>query len=266
MAQITGATTQSRSIENKLMPAEPAEAKSAGSRISGGVSEAQKASAVAEPTTISSLASRLSKAASSITQSTDRLDYKALNAKAEKNLQTILYPFVGEQKDAMAKQVPQPNDAVSSQSATAATAYLEGKGANPFAGLSREQLSTITNDDSGSFTVNERRAAHRQAHSEEEAWRVQVLAKATKEYEDSGKLTEFFKESLAHFMELPKMEQALYKEDYASDLQTKIKLDFNYFNHSAGDAGPSPGSLATLNIAGVSAAVSNIAQLLKFPG
>ena len=187
------------------------------------------------------------------------------DAKAENNLQTILYPFVGEQKDAMAKQVPEPNDAVSSKSAAAATAYLEGKGSNPFAGLSREQLSTITNDDSGSFTVNERRAAYRQAHSEEEAWRAQVLAKATKEYEDSGKLTEFFKESLAHFMELPKMEQALYKEYYASDLQSKIKLDFNYFNHSAGDAGPTPGSLATLNTAGASAGTSNIAQLLKFP-
>jgi hypothetical protein len=52
--------------------------------------------------------------------------------------------------------------------------------------------------------VNERRAAYRQAHREEEAWRTQVIAKAVQEYEESGKLTEFFKESLAHFMDLPK--------------------------------------------------------------
>lgn len=216
---------------------------------------------VSDGTSISTLAARLSKASTSITEITKDLDHNALNAKATKNIQTILYPFEGEQKAAAAKQVPQPNDAAATQSAAAATAYLEGKGSNPFTGLSREQLSTITNDESGAFTVNERRAAYRQAHSEEEAWRTQVIAKAVKEYEESGKLTEFFKESLAHFMDLPKMERALYPEDYASGLADKIKLDFNYFTHAAGDGGPTPGSLATLNSGGN----PNLADLIKFP-
>lgn len=110
--------------------------------------------------------------------------------------------------------------------------------------------------------MNEKRAAHRQAHTEEEAWRTQVIAKAVKEYEDSGKLTEFFKESLAHFMELPEMEQALYPENYASGLADKIKLDFNYFTHSVGAGAAAPGSLATLDTRGNS---SNIADLIKFP-
>ena len=81
MVQITGGTTQSRSIDNKLISSWVTEVKNAASSISGGVSEAQNTSAVTEATTtISSLATRLSKAASSISPSTDGLDYKALDA------------------------------------------------------------------------------------------------------------------------------------------------------------------------------------------
>lgn len=262
MVQIHSAPNQPRAAETTLSSTSRVEGRKASGEAAASVNESSHASAVSDGTSISTLAARLSKAASSTADRTNGMDYKALNAKAEQNIRSILYPFEGAQKAAMAKQLPEPNDAVSSKSASAATAYLEGKGSNPFAGLSREQLSTITNDDSGSFTVNERRAAHRQAHNEEEAWRMQVIAKAVKEYEDSGKLTQFFKDSLAHFMELPKMEQALYKENYANDLRDKIKLDFNYFTHAPGNGAATPGSLATLNSNG---GASNIADLLKFP-
>lgn len=261
MANITGTGNQSRVMESKVAASFTTDVKKSSGDTTAPASQASSIAAVSGGASISTLAARLSKASTSITESTNGLDYNALGAKAATNIQTILYPFEGEQKAAAATQVPQPNDAAATQSAAAATAYLEGKGSNPFTGLSREQLSTITNDESGAFTVNERRAAYRQAHSEEEAWRMQVIAKAVKEYEDSGKLTEFFKESLAHFMELPKMEQALYPENYASGLADKIKLDFNYFTHAAGDGAPTPGSLATLNPGGK----SNLADLIKFP-
>lgn len=262
MVNITNTGNQARVVESKVPSGLATEVKKSPGNTASPATQPANVGAVSGGASISTLAARLSKASTSITESTNGLDHKALNAKAEKNIQTILYPFEGEQKAAAAKQLPQPNDAAATQSASAATAYLEGNGSNPFKGLSREQLSTITNDDSGSFTVNEKRAAHRQAHSEEEAWRMQVIAKAVQEYEGSGKLTEFFKESLAHFMDLPKMEQALYPEDYASGLADKIKLDFNYFTHAAGDGAATPGSLATLNTHGNS---SNIADLLKFP-
>lgn len=262
MVQIPRASNQPRAVDTQLSFTSTGDVKKSSSEAAAPVNEPLNASAVSKGTSISTLAARLSKAASSITESTKGMDYKALNAKAEQNIHTILYPFEGAQQEAMAKQLPEPNDAASTQSASAATAYLEGQGSNPFAGLSRDQLSTIANDDSGSFTVNERRAAYRQAHAEEEAWRTQIIAKAVKAYEDSGKLTQFFKDSLAHFMELPKMEQAVYKENYAGDLQDKIKLDFNYFTHTSGDGAATPGSLATLGSNGSS---SNIADLLKFP-
>jgi hypothetical protein len=54
-----------------------------------------------------------------------------------------------------------PAVAVALASAAAANAYVADlSGPNPFAGLSREQLSAITNDESGTFTTTERYAAY----------------------------------------------------------------------------------------------------------
>jgi len=204
------------------------------------------AGAVADDVVISTLAGRLS-AASTATSATIRgYDHAALGAWVNDNTTDILYPLDTEHKAAAAKQVPQPNDAAAAKSAAAATAFVDRKGPNPFAGLSREQLSTISNDDSGTFTINERRAAFTQAYQEEEAWRIQVVAQAMQEYNTTGKMTNFFKSVLGHFNTLPQLEQSQYPADYASDLEDKIKLDFNYFNHAAGDGGPTPGSLADL--------------------
>ena len=201
--------------------------------------------AVADDVVISTLAGRLS-AASAATSATIRgFDHAALGVWVNDNTDDILYPLDAEHK-AAARQVPQPNDAAAAKSAAAATAFVDRKGPNPFAGLSREQLSAISNDDSGTFTINERRAAFTQAYQEEEAWRTQVVAQAMQEYNTTGKMTKFFKSVLAHFNTLPQLEQSQYPANYASDLEGKIKLDFNYFNHAAGNGGPTPGSLADM--------------------
>lgn len=202
--------------------------------------------ATAQDTVISTLASRLSMAASVTGANMQGLDRQSLAARINSNTDAILYTLDDEHKAAAARQVPEPNDAASARSAAAATAYVDGKAPNPFAGLSREQLATIVQDESGAFTVNERRAAFMQAYREEETWREQVVAEAMREYNTTGKMTIFFKSVLAHFNDLPKLEQALYPENYASDLEDKIELDFNYFNHAAGDAPATPGSLADL--------------------
>ena len=227
----------------------------AGSKVSSDKAASDKAQttqapagagAVADDVVISTLAGRLS-AASTATSATIRgYDHATLGAWVNDNTTDILYPLDAEHKAAAAKQVPQPNDAAAAKSAAAATAFVDRKGPNPFAGLSREQLSAISNDDSGTFTINERRAAFTQAYQEEEAWRTQVVAQAMQEYNTTGKMTNFFKSVLAHFNTLPQLEQSQYPANYASDLEDKIKLDFNYFNHAAGDGGPTPGSLADL--------------------
>lgn len=249
------ATNQRSAVKNDSDEKVPASLQtSATGRVSNGVS-------------ISTLAGRLSAAEAATAESIKGMDHRTLGAKAQGNITHILYPLEAAHLAAAAAEVPQPNDAESQRSADAATAFVGKKGAaNPFAGLSREQLSTITHDESGTFTINERRAAFTQAYNEEQAWRAQVIAKSIKEYEETGKLTEFFKDSLAHFMDLPKMEQALYPADYASGLSDKIKLDFNYFTHSAGNAPPSAVSLANLNKGSSASSGSNhIAALLQFP-
>ncbi|PJC99964.1 hypothetical protein GQ37_006615 [Janthinobacterium sp. BJB1] len=202
--------------------------------------------AVADDVVISTLAGRLSAAEKATSATIRGYDHATLGAWVNDNTADILYPLDAEHMAAAAKQVPQPNDAAAAKSAAAATAYVERKGPNPFAGLSREQLSAISNDDSGTFTINERRAAFMQAYQEEEAWRTQVVAQAMHEYNTTGKTTNFFKSVLAHYHALPQLEQSQYPANYASDLEDKIKLDFNYFNHAAGNGGPTPGSLADM--------------------
>lgn len=212
-----------------------------------GKAAASGAAAIADTTVISTLASRLSRASGVSSASNAGLGRDALADKINSNNLATLYRLDDQHKAAAAAQVPEPNDAASAKSAAAATAFVEKKGPNPFAGLSREQLSTIAQDESGTFTVNEKRAAFTQAYDEEQAWRQKVVAEAMREYNETGKMTKFFSSVLGHFTDLPAAEQALYPADYASGLQEKIDLDFNYFNHAAHDGAPTPGSLASLS-------------------
>lgn len=136
-------------------------------------------------------------------------------------------------------EVPNTSDPVLMARAKQATEFVNSaaRGSaserNPFSGLSREQLANIVYDDSGAYTVNERRAASYEAYRQEEAWREKVCAQAMDEYNRTGKLTKFFSSVLEHFKELPAIEQAQYPEDYASDLQYKVDLDFDYRKHKA---------------------------------
>jgi hypothetical protein len=195
---------------------------------------------------ISTLSSRLSKAADHTTARLQGMDHNGMANELNADIKKIFYDLDVAHKATAASEVPEPNDDASAQSAMSATAFVDGKSPNPFAGLSRDQLATIAHDESGTFTVNERRAAYTQAYQEEQAWRSQVVAAGMREYNETGKMTNFFQSVLGHFEGLPDLEKATYPENYADDLRAKIKLDFNYFNHSPGDAGPTPGSIADL--------------------
>lgn len=145
-------------------------------------------------------------------------------------------------------EVPNTDDPALLARAKQATAFTQAIGhgggvKNPFVGLSREQLSNIIYDDSGTYTINERRAASYEADMQEYAWRVKVCAQAMDEYNRTGKMTNFFKSVLDHYNGLPAIEQAQYPKDYASDLESKIKLDFNYRTHRAEGEGETPMSL-----------------------
>jgi len=239
-----------------------ASAPSATAAQGGPASSVQGATAVRPDVQISSLASRLNKAESGSGIADPALSHDQLGDMVRRNIAAVNYPLTEENKARMAREVPVPADPSALASAAAANAFVNDlKGPNPFAGLSREQLSTIANDDSGTFTTNERYAAYRQSYDEEQQWRTQAVAQAMAEYHASGKLTNFFESVLDHFTTLPRAEQALYPADYATDLQQKIDLDFNYFTHT-------PGGQATLG--GLSKATDeqsriDVAGLVRWP-
>ncbi|WP_165840752.1 hypothetical protein [Pseudomonas sp. SDI] len=183
---------------------------------------------------VSSLAQQLSNAAARAEVENAGLDFAGLAEKAKRINDQLLHSTNKSIQDA---ELPNTDDPQLLDRARKATDFENGIGRNPFKGLSRDQLSLIVNDESGSFTINERRAARSEAHDQEEAWRLQVIQAAQEEYHNTGKQTVLATECLRHFDSLPVMEQVLYPEDTRAQYQRNIDLDFNYKTGQAeGDA------------------------------
>ncbi len=98
---------------------------------------------------------------------------------------------------------------------------------SPFAGLSYDQLTLIAYDDSGAYTVNERRAASYGAYDIEQAWRKKVCDMMKDEYVRTGEAQtpKVLAEMLSHYRSLPRIEQAQHPEGYEADLQSKLGPD-----------------------------------------
>lgn len=210
-----------------------------------GVSGSQGGGALA----ISTLAQQLAASASRAEERDKTLTRSELADKAKSIMNQIAGDSYYAKKSIHDSEIPNTSDPELLSRAKQATAFANdaSRGGhsikNPFSGLSQEQLSNIIYDDSGTYTMNERYAAYRESYDQEEAWRVKVAAQAMAEYNSTGKLTNFFKSVLDHFKELPAIEQAQYPKDYASDLQSKIDLDFNYRTHKAEGKDKDPMSL-----------------------
>ncbi|WP_192457892.1 hypothetical protein [Musicola keenii] len=171
---------------------------------------------------ISTLALQLSAAAERAAIRDSTQGYQSLAKQAQETIEQLIGSDYDRHKKRNDSELPNTDDPDLLARAQQATDFVNRKGANPFRGLSREQLALITYDDSGTFTVNERRAAWSEAYDQEEAWRVRVCAMAMNEYNATGKTSNFFKEVLRHYQELPKMERVQYPLDYPIQLQTRI--------------------------------------------
>lgn len=214
-------------------------------------------------TEISSLASQLAASAAYSSEKNKGLGFAELGDKARALLDQIVGEGFSRNKARNDSEVPKATDTASLERAKAATAFANGtfkdgvgSEPNPFAGMSPDQLATIAYDESGTFTANERYAAYRESYQQEQNWRVAVVAKMQEEYNSTGKLTNFFKEVLAHYEGLPLMEQVQYPKDYAADLKEKIKLDFNYLESVVAGGGQD----------GISAAKSFLRPMLEPSG
>lgn len=98
----------------------------------------------------------------------------------------------------------------------------------PFQGMPRDQLTLITYDEGGEFSVAERMAALRESSSQEQLWRQSTSQRALAGFRATGNMTGFFNEALTHLRALPAIEQAQYPANYAVDLQRRIELGTDY--------------------------------------
>jgi hypothetical protein len=205
------------------------------SRLAGSVSQPlaatdEKIDAItvtgSTPSTVSTLARQLSEAAAHAEARDAALSNKELGQKVSVLLEQLMVD-----DDA---GLPDTDDAERLARAEQASRFINGSASNPFTGLSRNELSLIAYDDSGIFTLNERRAAWAQAAVEEQAWRQKVAAQARDEYSHTGKLTTFFNQVRDHYDGLPAIERVQYPENYAGNLQGLIALDFEWTRRGNG--------------------------------
>ncbi|AYH49624.1 hypothetical protein MJO48_19540 [Dickeya fangzhongdai] len=103
-----------------------------------------------------------------------------------------------------------------------ASAFVNDYGANPFNGLTYQQLSLIVYDESGVFTLNERRAAWSEAYAQDQAWRQHVVTQARLNYRHPQWQIRFFTEVLKNYRALSAIEKAQYPRYYERELQCHL--------------------------------------------
>lgn len=171
--------------------------------------------------TLSALARELSEAASRAA-SGRWADCHSFGAHAIALRQQITGDGYFANKAAHDAEVPDSSDPDRLERSIAATAFVNGRGANPFSGMTRDQLALIAYDDSGAFTVNERRAAWSEAQAQQQVWKRAINARALDEYNRTGKIVDVISEVLSHLESLPAIEQAQYPAAYLNGLRARL--------------------------------------------
>ncbi|GKW10194.1 MULTISPECIES: hypothetical protein [Pectobacterium] len=188
-----------------------------------------------QTSSVSTLARQLSDAAVRAEARDAKSDRSTLAAKARSVDDELVGVNYANNKKTHDAEIPNSDDPERLARAKQATAYNNRQGSNPFRGLSREQLALITYDDSGTFTVNERRAAWSEAYDQEQVWRTMAVAQSKLEWNRGEfKQTEFFKMVLAHHESLPLIEQVQAPEGYVPRLKYMIEMDFNFMTGESG--------------------------------
>ncbi|SDR86304.1 hypothetical protein SAMN04490182_0165 [Pseudomonas cedrina] len=126
--------------------------------------------------TVTTLAGQLSDAALRAKASYGSHTKQQLKTMHHENFQRLTGREYNNNKTQHDTETPNTSDPTLLERAHMATRYVNNLGSNPFAGMPRDQLELIIFDDSGSFTVNERRAVLYEDYNQEQAWRKQVLA------------------------------------------------------------------------------------------
>ncbi|MEQ7919676.1 hypothetical protein ABQX22_10825 [Xanthomonas sp. WHRI 1810A] len=170
---------------------------------------------------ISTLARQLGESAARAQIRDARFDRRELAAEASRLLNQIGGDAYHAQQNVHNAYVPKTDDPDLLDRASLATEYVVRRAQqdqsvkNPFGGLSREQLNLIVYDESGSYTVNERRAASYAISGMESRWREALFRdKNIESATNGGKTPNFYAEIAAHYRSLPLIEQVEYPDDY----------------------------------------------------
>ncbi len=158
----------------------------------------------------SSLAQQLNEAAQRSTERETNLTRQELAQKGQALLKTFTGDGYYDNKKTHDAQVPDTEDPAHLARARQATAFLNAPNKpNPFKGLSQEQLALIAYDESGTFTVNERRAAWIESNAQEQVQRRILCKKMEDEYNRTGKVANTLLDVYKFYQSLPSIERAV---------------------------------------------------------
>jgi hypothetical protein len=191
------------------------------------------AKVLSETPTISMLSRQLADSAIRAENRDNNLSHKPLGELGRKLNQQIMGEHYHANKIKHDSEVPDTSDPELLARAKSATDFVnlaskwDQTAKNPFAGLSYNELTLIAYDDSGTYTVNERRAASYGADAINQAWAKKVSDMAMEEYSRTGvaQSPKVLAEMLSHYRTLPRIEQAQYPEGYEAGLQSKLGPD-----------------------------------------
>jgi hypothetical protein len=93
---------------------------------------------------------------------------------------------------------------------------------NPFHGMSRSDLAAIKYDETGQFTLDERRAAAHEAARQRSEWAAYICGRAASERTRFGESANVLREVLAYYEALPAVERAELPPGYLENLRLKI--------------------------------------------
>lgn len=150
-----------------------------------------------------------------------RSELAELAARLNASLSGDNYAFA---KDFYDAQMPTMQIPELLERARQATTFINGTGANPFLGMSRQQLSLIAYDEGSEFTFNERRAALWESSRQEAEWTRSVVGKMDIESQRTGRCTQGLKEIVSYYQSLPPIEEAQHG-NYETQIARQASLE-----------------------------------------
>ncbi|WP_122432598.1 hypothetical protein [Pseudomonas viridiflava] len=168
--------------------------------------------------TFSSMAKQLNDSAARANARDALLDEKELGTLARSVIDKLTDSSYHTNKAIHDAEVPDTQDPDLLERASQATRFTNGLAKNPFAGLSQDTLRLIIYDESGDFTLNERKAAYRENYQQQEAWNREMCQRYVDEYNETGKSTQTLFMLLEHYNALPPIEKAQYPANYVDNL------------------------------------------------